>query len=211
MELLLLELLLVLLKELLVLLLDHQLLQGLGLATLLLGQRGGLGSSQGTVAPHKFGDGGRWQREATQTDCGKTQRRHRRIISIFKAWIEPRNVVVFSCLINSENQSPSRTRRKKRKKMKMTSKQSKGCSDTDLLDCGPAPAAPCVGGGGCDQPCPLQPPPCPELKMPSRRAGGQRAGMERSEECPAATRATPGDCHHLGVQIPPTKSARERD
>lgn len=89
--------------------------------------------------------------------------------------------------------------------------QQKGCSDTDLLDCGPAPAAPCVGGGGCDQPCPLQPPPCPELKMPSRRAGGQWAGMERSEECPAATRATPGDCHRLGVQIPPTKSERERD
>lgn len=58
--LLLLELLLVFLQELLVLLLHHQLLQGLGLSTLLLWQRGRLGSSQGTVAPRKFGDRGRW-------------------------------------------------------------------------------------------------------------------------------------------------------
>lgn len=56
--LLLLELLLVFLQELLVLLLDHQLLQGLSLATLLLGQRGRLGSPQGTVAPSKFRDRG---------------------------------------------------------------------------------------------------------------------------------------------------------
>ena len=56
--LLLLELLLVFLQELLVLLLDHQLLQGLGLSTLLLGQGGRLGSSEGTVATREFGDGG---------------------------------------------------------------------------------------------------------------------------------------------------------
>ena len=109
------------LQELLVLLLDHQLLQGLGLATLLLGQRGRLGSSQGTVAPHKFGDRGRWQWEATQTDCGETQRRHRRIISIFKASIESCNVFVFSCLSNLENQS--RTIKNKRKKIKTKGKR----------------------------------------------------------------------------------------
>lgn len=57
--LLLMELLLVFLQELLVLLLHHQLLQGLGLAALLLGQRGRLGSSQRTVASCQFRDGRR--------------------------------------------------------------------------------------------------------------------------------------------------------
>lgn len=47
--------------------------------------------------------------------------------------------------------------------------------------------------------------------MPSRRAGGQWAGMEGSEECPAVTQAMPGDCHHLGVLIPPTKREREKE
>lgn len=56
--LLLLEQLLVLLQELLMLLLHNQLLQSLGLSTLLLRQRGRLGSPQGTVAPHQLGDGG---------------------------------------------------------------------------------------------------------------------------------------------------------
>lgn len=79
------------------------------------------------------------------------------------------------------------------------------------MHCGSAPAVPCVGGGGCDQPCPLQPPPCPELKRPSRRAGGKWAGIEQSEECPAVTQAMPGDSHHLGVLIPPTKRTRERE
>lgn len=78
--------------------------------------------------------------------------------------------------------------------------------NTDLLDCGPAPAVPCVVEGGCEcQQCPLQPPPCPELKMPSRRAGGQWAGMEGSEVFPAVTQAMPDDSHRLGVLIPPTK------
>lgn len=45
--------------------------------------------------------------------------------------------------------------------------------------------------------------------MPSRRAGGQWAGMEGSEECPAVTQAMPDDSHHLGVLIPPTKRKRE--
>lgn len=56
--LLLLEQLFVLLQELLVLLLDHELLQGLGLSTRLLRQGGRLGSAQGTVAPHELGDSG---------------------------------------------------------------------------------------------------------------------------------------------------------
>lgn len=61
MELLLLELLLVLLQELLVLLLDHQLLQCQGLRVSLsrspLGQRGRLGPPQGPVLPLQFGHG----------------------------------------------------------------------------------------------------------------------------------------------------------
>lgn len=61
MELLLLELLLVLLKELLVLLLDYQLLQGQGLGVGLrraaLGQRGRLGPSQRPVLPLQLGHG----------------------------------------------------------------------------------------------------------------------------------------------------------
>lgn len=80
---------------------------------------------------------------------------------------------------------------------------------TDPLDCGLDPAVPCVGGGGCDPPCPLQGPPCPVLKMPSRRAGG-RAGKEGSVECPAAMQAMPDDSRHLGVPIPPTKTLRHR-
>ena len=83
--------------------------------------------------------------------------------------------------------------------------------NTDPLDCGSAPAAPCVGEGGCDQPCPLRPPPCPAPTMPSRRAGGQRAGTEGSEECPAVTPATPDDSRHLDVLTPPTRRNREKD
>lgn len=45
--------------------------------------------------------------------------------------------------------------------------------------------------------------------MPSRRAGGQRAETEGSEECPAVTQATPDDSHHLDVLTPPTRSERE--
>lgn len=56
------------LQEVLVLLLDHQLLQGLGLSTLLLGERGRLGSAKGAVPTGKFGDGGGRQREAGQTN-----------------------------------------------------------------------------------------------------------------------------------------------
>lgn len=63
--LLLLEQLFVLFQELLMLLLDHQLLQGLGLAALLLGQGGRLGSAQGTVTPYQLGDRGRRQWKAT--------------------------------------------------------------------------------------------------------------------------------------------------
>lgn len=78
--------------------------------------------------------------------------------------------------------------------------------NTDLSDCGLAPAVPCVVEGGCEcQQYPLQPPPCPELKMPSRRAGGQWAGMEGSEEFPVVTQVMPDDSHRLGVLIPPTK------
>ncbi|TNN52900.1 hypothetical protein EYF80_036913 [Liparis tanakae] len=62
-------------RELLVLLLDHQLLQGLGPSTLLLGQGGRLGPPQGPVAASQFGDGGRRQREARQTHCGEHGRR----------------------------------------------------------------------------------------------------------------------------------------
>ena len=80
--------------------------------------------------------------------------------------------------------------------------------NTDPLDYGSAPAAPCVGGGGCDQLCPLRPPPCPALKMPSRGVGGQWTGKEGSEECPAVTQRD--DSHHLGVLIPPTERERER-
>lgn len=79
------------------------------------------------------------------------------------------------------------------------------------MDCGSAPAAPCVGGGGCDQPCPLRPPPYPEPRMPSRRAGGQWAGMEGSDQCSAVTQAVPDDCHHLGVLTPPTRTERENE
>lgn len=82
---------------------------------------------------------------------------------------------------------------------------------TDPLDCGSAPAIPCVGGGGCDQPCPLQAPPCPVLKMPSRRAGGQCAGKEGSVKCPAVMQAMPDDSHHLGVPIPPAKRLRRAE
>lgn len=70
-DVLLLEKLLVLLQKLLVLLLDHQLLQGLGLSTLLLGQRSWLSSSQGAVAPCQLGDRGWRQWKAAQADCGK--------------------------------------------------------------------------------------------------------------------------------------------
>lgn len=45
--------------------------------------------------------------------------------------------------------------------------------------------------------------------MPSRRAGGQQAGTEGSEECPAVTRAMPDDSHHLDVLTPPTRRKRE--
>lgn len=81
--------------------------------------------------------------------------------------------------------------------------------NTDPLDYGSALAEPCVGEGGCDQWSPLQPLPCPVLKMPSRRAGGQWAGKEGSEECPAVTHSD--DSHHLGVLIPPTKRERKRE
>lgn len=73
--LLLLEQLFVLFQELLVLLLDNQLLQGLCLSAWLLRQRGRLGSSQGAVAPHKLGHSGRGKRQATQTDCEKYRER----------------------------------------------------------------------------------------------------------------------------------------
>lgn len=82
--------------------------------------------------------------------------------------------------------------------------------NTDLMDCGPAPAVPCVVEGCCEcQQCPLQPPPCPELKMPSRRGGGQWAGMEGPEEFPAVRQAAPDDSHHLDVLLPPAE--READ
>lgn len=75
---------------------------------------------------------------------------------------------------------------------------------TDPLDCGSAPVVPCAEGGGCDQLCPLQAPPCPELKEPSRKAGGQWEEKHGSVECPAVAPAVPDDSHHLGVPIPPT-------
>lgn len=77
--------------------------------------------------------------------------------------------------------------------------------NTNLLDCGSAPAVPCVEVGGYDQPYPLQQPPCPEPKMPNRRVGGQWAGKEESEECPAVTHIMPDDSHYLGVLKPPAK------
>lgn len=72
MELLLLELLFVLLQELLVLLLDHQLLQGQGLGVGLgcapLWQRGRLGSAEGPVLPLQLGHGcSRRHRQAADT------------------------------------------------------------------------------------------------------------------------------------------------
>ena len=70
-DVLLLELLLVFFQELLVLLLDHQLLQGLDLTALLLGQRGRLGSSQRTVASRQLRDRRRRQWEASQACGGK--------------------------------------------------------------------------------------------------------------------------------------------
>lgn len=74
---------------------------------------------------------------------------------------------------------------------------------TDLWGCGPAPAVPCAVEEGCEcQQCPLQPPPYPELRMPSRRVGGVWAGMEGSEEFPAAMQARPVGSQCLGVPLP---------
>ena len=84
-----------------------------------------------------------------------------------------------------------------------------GAVTTDPLDCGWTPVVPCVEGGGCDQMHSLQSPPCPALKMPSRKAGGQWEEMKGSVECPAVMQAMPDDFHHPGVPIPPTKRENE--
>lgn len=81
---------------------------------------------------------------------------------------------------------------------------------TYQLSRGSAPEVPCVGEGGCDQ-LGLQPPLCPELKMPSTRASGQCSGKERLEECPAVAQAMPDDSHNLGVLIVPEKRDRGLD
>lgn len=82
---------------------------------------------------------------------------------------------------------------------------------THPLDCDPAPAAPCVAGGGCG--CQWQPPRAPlclELRVLNKRGGGSGGGRERSEEFPVGAQVTPGDRRHLGVPTPPTKR-RERE
>lgn len=81
--------------------------------------------------------------------------------------------------------------------------------NTDPLDCGSAPAAPCVGGAGCGQLWPPSPPPSLVLATPSRRAGGQWAEKGKSEECPAEKRAD--DSHRLGVPTRPAKRGRRHD
>lgn len=79
---------------------------------------------------------GRWPRTSLETEgdgSGRpprpTAEKHKDVagesLAFFKAWIEPRNVVVFSCLINSENQSPSRTRRRRQRQKKEKDEEDK--------------------------------------------------------------------------------------
>ena len=55
---------------------------------------------------------------------------------------------------------------------------------TDLVGCGPAPGAPCAGGGGCGSPQAPQRP-------PGRTACECRAGRGATAGCRAAALATP--------------------
>ena len=67
-------------------------------------------------------------------------------------------------------------------------------------DCGPAPAAPCVGGGGHGPPaCPPRTPPAPD----------RRAGREGPEGCPAGTPAEADGSPRLGGVLVPPEEQRD--